>query len=226
MTEDMVVDRSDLPVSCSTQRRETSQRYRLDSPLQCSTTPTSASVSVIIRFDAELRWFNSHLLSRLSPPVTFYAAPWWLVWTLSVPSVPTALHLSHCTLVAGVNPLSTFCPKALQLSQCTLVAGANPLCTFCTHGITSFTVHSGGWCKPSQHLRPMALHISHCIVCEPSQHLLYPWYCTWANVGTNIKLLTSDVALHAWLLQQQEDRSECGSHSGSHIKKLITTSYV
>ena len=135
-------------------------------------------------------------------------------------------HLLRCTLVAGVNPLSTFCPMALQLSQCTLVAGANPLCTFCTHGITSFTVHSGGWCKPSQHLRPMALHISHCIVCEPSQHLLYPWYCTWANVGTNIKLLTSDVALHAWLLQQQEDRSECGSHSGSHIKKLITTSYV
>ena len=203
MTEDMVVDRSDLPVSCSTQCRQTSQLYRLDSQLQCSTTPTSASVSVSIRIDAELRGFNSHLLSRLSPR-----------------------HLLRCTLVAGVNPLSTFCPMALQLSQCTLVAGANPLCTFCTHGITSFTVHSGGWCKPSQHLRPMALHISHCIVCEPSQHLLYPWYCTWANVGTNIKLLTSDVALHAWLLQQQEDRSECGSHSGSHIKKLITTSYV
>ena len=125
----MVVDRSDLPVSCSTQRRQTSQLYRLDSQLQCSTTPTSASVSVSIRIDAELRGFNSHLLSRLSPR---------------------------------------------QLLRCTLVAGVNPLSTFCTHGITSFTVHSGGWCKPSQHLRPMALHISHCIVCEPSQHLLYP----------------------------------------------------
>jgi len=71
--------------------------------------------------------------------------------------------------------VATLSPR--HLLRCTLVAGVNPLSTFCTHGITSFTLHPGGWCEPSQYLLPQgiaAFTMHPGGWCKPSLYLLYP----------------------------------------------------